>query len=513
MQSKENQNQPRYLVDNLNWDHLRRNMPFKNGEVKLPIELKDGNTSQKEFSKENLKNMRTFADLPCILPVKIRDQNDSIIPSEVSDNEEVNMLQKVVGIREPSEPDIKHHEIGNKIAKNQLKEQRILERQKTSNTKRKDVAQIVQDSFDYPKVREEFLRHVDVIEAPKIVYTKPIVIVYNPNSGKRRNIRVLISQRLDAEKIPYEFLESKKVFDTWLIPQEMDIDKYSALVAVGGDGTFHEVVNGLLHRADKKRIPVAFIGNGSGNDTLIQFNANSIGKALDFIVKGQLIKYDVAKVLIDYEREEDIPEEKVNSNLRYSIINSVFGVSAKITHRAISFKWCCCNPYQVGAVVEFCKLRAELVDIYVDEQLIFENFPSILLGVFNSKYGGGGMNLSPYSVLNDGLIEVLVYREKIGFGNLVKQMDAAAKLQGVQGYDDAMGFYRGKTIRVENKNPPIKKKGQEGPGIKEIQRYSVDGEDLLFREFVKYETLAGELEVIVDFDYLMQDKKHFIHNK
>ena len=55
---------------------------------------------------------------------------------------------------------------------------------------------------------------------------------------------------------------------TWELGQTIDLDKYSALVAVGGDGTYHEVVNGMLHRADKKKIPVSFIPNGSGNDTL-----------------------------------------------------------------------------------------------------------------------------------------------------------------------------------------------------------------------------------------------------
>jgi diacylglycerol kinase family enzyme len=39
------------------------------------------------------------------------------------------------------------------------------------------------------------------------------------------------------------------------------------LIAVGGDGTLHEVTNGMMFRADKKKVPLAFIPNGSGNDT------------------------------------------------------------------------------------------------------------------------------------------------------------------------------------------------------------------------------------------------------
>ena len=38
------------------------------------------------------------------------------------------------------------------------------------------------------------------------------------------------------------------------------------MVCVGGDGTIHEFANGLLMRKDKKKIPIAFIPNGTGND-------------------------------------------------------------------------------------------------------------------------------------------------------------------------------------------------------------------------------------------------------
>jgi diacylglycerol kinase family enzyme len=58
----------------------------------------------------------------------------------------------------------------------------------------------------------------------------------------------------------------------WKIAQEdIDPDEFSAIVAVGGDGTFHEVVNGLMYREDGRRLPVAFIPNGTGNDTLFNF--------------------------------------------------------------------------------------------------------------------------------------------------------------------------------------------------------------------------------------------------
>ena len=65
--------------------------------------------------------------------------------------------------------------------------------------------------------------------------------------------------------------------DGWKIAQhELDLDKFSALLAVGGDGTLHEVINGLLHRKDQKRVPVGLIPNGSGNDLALSVGIKDI---------------------------------------------------------------------------------------------------------------------------------------------------------------------------------------------------------------------------------------------
>ena len=122
------------------------------------------------------------------------------------------------------------------------------------------------------------------------------------------------------------------------------------------------------------------------------------------------------------------------------------------------------------------------------------------MAAFNSKYGGGGMELSPYSVLNDGMIELVILTSKATFGGLVEIMDDSLKRQGIHGYREDVKFIRAKKFRVENLSQPNKKTGE-----KDIQRYGCDGEDLFFREFVNYETLQGELEVIVDYDYIAEE--------
>lgn len=76
-----------------------------------------------------------------------------------------------------------------------------------------------------------------------------------------------------------------KYLDTYNFAKDLDITKYSALCCCGGDGSYHEVVNGMLNRPDKIKIPVSFLPNGSGNDLCRSLGIMSLDQGLDFIVK------------------------------------------------------------------------------------------------------------------------------------------------------------------------------------------------------------------------------------
>lgn len=96
-------------------------------------------------------------------------------------------------------------------------------------------------------------------------------------------------------------MRTQKAFDTYTFAQEMDLDQYSLLIACGGDGSYHEVVNGMLARADGKKIAVGFLPNGSGNDTLRSFEVYTLDSALDLICNGEVTHIDTVKFCLDAE--------------------------------------------------------------------------------------------------------------------------------------------------------------------------------------------------------------------
>lgn len=196
-------------------------------------------------------------------------------------------------------------------------------------------------AFDFDSAdsaaKHELISKFSTIKARRVAYTnqggspKPIAIIYNPVSGKKRNLVPMIEQRLTSEGVPFEMIPTQQFMDTYNFAKDLDLTKYSVLCCCGGDGTYHETVNGMLNRDDKLKIPVAFLPNGSGNDLCNALGIMSLEIGLNYLVKGHCIKMDTVRVLADHEDEENLPAGIDRLNFcRHMMINSTMGVPAKI---------------------------------------------------------------------------------------------------------------------------------------------------------------------------------------
>ncbi len=61
-------------------------------------------------------------------------------------------------------------------------------------------------------------------------------------------------------------------------------------------------------------------------------------------------------------------------------------------------------------------------------------------------------------------------------------------------------------------NEPVSKKKGQAPDKQRLP-FALDGEDLSFLDFVKFETVANGIDILVDYDYMMKEEKHFIQKE
>lgn len=122
---------------------------------------------------------------------------------------------------------------------------------------------------------------------------KKALIIHNPNSGKRKNIKnILYKSKSIFEQYGYQFNyieteyrgHAKKIIES--------IDDIDLVISVGGDGTFNEIVSGNIKRNNPfvlSHIPV-----GTANDLRSIFGlGRDITKNIELILSGQNKQIDI----------------------------------------------------------------------------------------------------------------------------------------------------------------------------------------------------------------------------
>ena len=115
-------------------------------------------------------------------------------------------------------------------------------------------------------------------------YDKPVLLISNPKSGDHNQaFKVKVKQHLTSHDIQFDLYETEGQNSALRKASTLDVKNYSAILVAGGDGTIHEVVNGLMAREDRKKLPLGLIPKGTGNDLCYGLEIDGIQTALDYI--------------------------------------------------------------------------------------------------------------------------------------------------------------------------------------------------------------------------------------
>jgi YegS/Rv2252/BmrU family lipid kinase len=240
-------------------------------------------------------------------------------------------------------------------------------------------------------------------------------LVVNPRSNGGATGRTLEAVRKTVERA----LGSVTVALTERPGHGIDLAREGALaghplvIAVGGDGTIHEVVNGLMQaRAtdDAKRAQLGIIAQGTGGD---------LRKTLG--VEHRLDRY-VEAIASGKQRSLDVGRFRGGGKTEHHFVNILSAGMGGLVDRYVAEA----SRTFGGTAAYFGASLKALVNarlgnlcctVTLDGKTEEHRFQSYMVAICNGQFFGGGMKVAPMAELDDGVLDIVALgaTSKIGF--------------------------------------------------------------------------------------------------
>lgn len=250
---------------------------------------------------------------------------------------------------------------------------------------------------------------------------------------------------LRAEGFPFQASFTERHGHATELARASVQDGFDLIVAVGGDGTVNEVVNGLMAdgRAINPDAALGIIPSGTGSDF-----CRSVGIARDMLAAARQLANAQGTRKIDIGEMTCGADGRTGS--RYFANVAGIGFDAETVERLErkGKRGGGTLPYLSALVTTIFRYQNKDVVMHLDSRAVSERVNDVM--VCNGRYLAGGMFVAPHASQDDGLFDVIVLGDLNAFEVLV---NTPKVYNGTHLTVPKVSEYRAKSVTVVPKQP------------------------------------------------------------
>lgn len=260
-----------------------------------------------------------------------------------------------------------------------------------------------------------------------------ILLITNPSAGKGKAEAYL-------PKLKSFFLRNCSKLDIYKTKQRGDAfkkakkcaGKYDTIIAVGGDGTVNEVVNGIAK--SKSKLGIIPIGTTNVFARQMDIPSNPI-EACKVILKNRVRRVDLGKV-----------------NNQYFLLMAGVGFDASALNKVEPFfkKIIGIGAYSIAVLEELIRHNPPLLKITYEGRTTEGYF--VVIGNIKS-YGLKFFQVTPYAEMDDGFLDVCVFKDKLDLINFLKYISEITIKQHTTSPD--VVYFKAKKIKIDSKEKAL----------------------------------------------------------
>lgn len=224
-------------------------------------------------------------------------------------------------------------------------------------------------------------------------------LIVNPTSGNgksKKNWRK-ISDELKKQNILFSFAFTEYYKHEEILVENAIKKGFTKIISVGGDGTLHHVVNGIMKQklVETNSIQLAVIPIGTGNDWVKTYNIGTkIEKSIAIISKEKTILQDIGRL------------ETENNTITYFTNVAGIGYDGYVASKLKKLKSFGGIAYLLSGLYGLLFYKKTKLIIEINNQLLKEKCLMVVFGI--CKFSGGGMQFTKDVNTSDGLLDITI---------------------------------------------------------------------------------------------------------